>query len=146
MPTEGAHVAKAAHNIRFVCFIEPEGLYHDWAVTAAFYVAVHVAEAVFASLRTEFPHSSSREGREHVLKREKRLTKIWRHYRPIQSAATIARYLGAQDTFDAYATPDEVKAKLLQHHLVSLLKSASKFVSAESRKALGDGIKALKKL
>lgn len=137
MPTESAHADLAVHNVGLVCHLRSQAEYHDWVAVACFYAALHVVEALFARQRPP-AHGQSHERRELMLKREHRYSHIYKHYRPLQGIATVARYLedpgtGADrgpralaplQTFSDYMSRDDVLTTAVGHHLLSILKSA----------------------
>jgi HEPN domain-containing protein len=48
MSDEHEHRAQAKHNRQFAAFLLNQGSYTDWAVTACFYAALHLIDAVLA--------------------------------------------------------------------------------------------------
>lgn len=142
MPSESAHIGKVLHNVNFVRFLVQNPAFHDWMAVAAFYAALHVVETLFSRQKPP-QHGQSHERRESILKRTRRYEKIYRHYRELQGIATIARYLegiestrvsrkrgvGTARTFAEYMTPQEVLGTVVQHHLISILKSAAGLAS-----------------
>jgi hypothetical protein len=66
MANETDHIKLANRNHDILHSLIDEGRFMDWAVTTAFYKAVHIVEAVFANdLHT---HSTSHTEREKTLK------------------------------------------------------------------------------
>jgi len=62
MPTERVHLAQLRHNLAFLrSFYAPNTPYPDWAVTVAFYAAVHAVEAWLAQ-RGLHSHSHRERG------------------------------------------------------------------------------------
>ncbi len=149
MPTEKAHIDKALHNIEVVAYLNGQPDYHDWTATVCFYAALHVVEALFV-LDTSIRHGINHEHREQVLKRTKRFEKVYRHYRVLQSAATVARYLNERgDPFKAYLSPAEVCADLVKHHLLQLIRSTlnvGKGLSSTSTESLKGAMSAIGQL
>jgi hypothetical protein len=86
MATEAEHNAKAASNQAFLDGIDPAA-YPDWAVTVAFYKAVHVVEGL---LVRKGHVTRSHTARNQILKR--RFRPVWRHYRPLYDLSRTARY------------------------------------------------------
>lgn len=144
VPSEKAHADKTVHNVAFVCFLDGHPRFHDWTATGAFYAAVHAAEALFAARPQSPRHGANHEEREYLLKTERRYGKIWRHYRPLHQAATVARYLKNVETFAEFLPPREVRSTLLKHHLASLLTSARRFVGSEARTAFNEAVALIK--
>ena len=126
MPSSAAHVALAAHNVKLACLLGRTTEYHDWVATVTFYAALHVIEALFASEKPP-EHGQAHERREFLLKERRKYSNVYAHYRPLQSAATIARYLkDGVVAFGDQMSPMDVHSILMRHHLVSILQSAAK--------------------
>ena len=129
MPNSATHVNLAMHNIELACMLNNHPKHHDWMATVSFYAALHVVEALYACQSPVF-HGQGHERREAALKRDGRYKQIYRHYRRLWNASTIARYLDdgtrSYETFHDYFSPEEVRTLLMQHHLLSILQSAAK--------------------
>ncbi len=96
MPSDKAHIEQARHNaelLRGLDIIQ----YPDWVITLAFYVIVHLSEAVFASMSTptwnlsDTRHSSNHE------ERKKKVVRyfgrdIGSHYLALYSDSRKSRY------------------------------------------------------
>lgn len=106
-----------------------------WIATAAFYKAVHVAEAVFSN-DSAIGHTSDHDQREQALKSARMYEHIYKNYSPLKRASTNARYLSECKVFDDYMSPDTVVATLLKHHLHQVELSAKKYLSAIGAKEL----------
>lgn len=87
MATESDHRLKAAHNQAFLDAID-HARFPDWAVTAAFYKAVHLVEALFA--RDNRAPGGSHLKRNQVLKRHYK--HVWKQYQPLYNFSRQARY------------------------------------------------------
>lgn len=91
-----------------------------WIATVAFYKALHLVEAAFASDQ-DVRHTTDHGSRNQVLKTTQKYKNIWKHYRPLSSAAQIARYLcgNGRDykSFDDYLSANEVCNEILFHRL-----------------------------
>lgn len=125
MATASEHIEFANRTQKTIAhLLQNSDVHSPWIAIAAFYKAVHIVEAVFASHK-ERSHSTSHDDREAKLKRHRRYEKIYRHYSPLKSAATNARYLVGCQRFDQYLTPQQVIDKLLKHHLHQLETSAN---------------------
>ncbi len=85
MASEKDHLAKAAHNEKFLAVI-PEG-FADWKAIAAFYVAVHLVEAFFA---TQQRHSRGHRRRNLFLKKHHR--SIYKHFYALYNYSLFVRY------------------------------------------------------
>lgn len=87
MSTARDHKRKAAHNQNFLEAIDKK-LFPDWFVAVAFYKAVHLVEALFASQDTK--HSGNHRERHDLLKTK--YPTIWKDYLPLYSQSRRARY------------------------------------------------------
>lgn len=140
MPSEKEHIQQAIHNIDVVAYLKKDDDFCDWTATVTFYTALHIIEAVFYKSRKHgsCKHGQRHEGREQILKHTRSYKTIWEHYRIMQSASIIARYLHGDSAnatvFQKYMPPEKVKNILIKHHLGSLIKSASKFLSDQTAK------------
>ncbi len=96
-----SHVDQAKHNEECANFLlnkAPE--FRDWAVTAAFYAAVHCVEACFSS-RSDIGHTETAPDRgktqEHVYRLKKVRTlagsRAFRSYQKLFNASLDVRYL-----------------------------------------------------
>ena len=138
MPNEAEHIQLALHNIKVIDHLRTKPEFCDWTATVTFYTALHIVEAVFfyARRHNNKRHGSNHETRESILKGTRSYQKIYQHYRPLQSASVIARYLyrldGKGETFQDYMSAVKVRDKLIKYHLAALIKSASKFLSSNS--------------
>ena len=86
MGTRADHKKKADHNQSFLTSIDSKR-YSDWVVTVGFYKAVHVVEALFATIGK---HSDNHRDRHDKLKRD--YPEIWLHYLPLYTLSRRARY------------------------------------------------------
>jgi hypothetical protein len=95
-----AHVAQARHNEECAkAIMETNANARDWAITAAFYAAVHLAEACFAT-RSDIGHTESAQDRAGQEMHRYRRTKIfriapnaYRSYDKLLTASQNVRYL-----------------------------------------------------
>lgn len=135
MPNEEQHIQWALHNIDVINHLYENQLFCDWVATVAFYTGLHIIEAVlFADKGTQGKHGVDHHRRKITLKQTNRFLKLYQHYRPLHSAAQVARYIedsaGTPTFFQSYMSATEVRDTLLQHHLVQIMKSAMKFLCA----------------
>ena len=84
MATEKDHLAKAAHNEKFLQMIGKE--FVDWRATVAFYVAVHLVEALFA------PKQHSRGHRERNQYLKKHFRAIYPEFYALYNYSLFVRY------------------------------------------------------
>lgn len=133
MPSKECHLAQAKRNQQTLDYLLKEVDQHSaWVATVAFYKALHLVEAVFAT-DPNIRHGHSHEEREDFLKSTRKYSHIWKHYRLIWAASVIARYLEDRtdqySSFDEFMTPDDVKVNLVGHWLQQVEQSASKILS-----------------
>src|SRR5687768_11413158 len=119
MPSESCHLKAAEKNQKTIDFLLPAIDDHsEWISTIAFYKALHLVEAAFTR-DPSIVHGQNHENRENALKKNRKYSHIWKFYRLLWSASTVARYLqdGGKDysTFFEYLTPAKVKIDLLGH-------------------------------
>ncbi|MBN2211949.1 MAG: hypothetical protein JW709_11185 [Sedimentisphaerales bacterium] len=139
MPSESDHINLALRNQQALdTLIAHEQPHSEWITTIAFYKALHLVEAVFARNKQ---HSHNHEHRENHLKRDRRWSHIWKHYRPLWAASMIARYLQDEHgatyrTFEDFLPPERVQPELLHHRLSQIELSVKKLLSPESRARL----------
>lgn len=88
MATPDQHIQQWRHNRAFLGTIQPS--YPDWAITAAFYAALHAVSALLAHDQTG--RVTSHESRNGILAGNKRYQKIWKHYQPLYSLCRTIRY------------------------------------------------------
>ncbi len=86
MATETDHRHQASHNQIFLDSID-QAIFPDWAVTAAFYKAVHVVQTL---LVRKGQRSDGHRERNAILKRK--FATVWSHYRPLYNQSRVARY------------------------------------------------------
>lgn len=111
MASREVHLAQAGHNERFADELTQTMRYKDWVITAAFYAAVHYAEAFFFSIKgvkhSETSVPRDERGKPRVSLHTWRKTVLLDHctgvaytcYRNLQEASETARYLCADDAF-----------------------------------------------
>lgn len=85
MASERDHLAKAAHNEKFLQTIDEE--FVDWQAIVAFYAAVHHVEALFATKKQD---SRGHRERNQSLKRE--YPAIYREFYPLYNYSLFVRY------------------------------------------------------
>lgn len=133
MPAESVHLDQAGHNGDVLAFLatRPE-LNSDWMTTVAFYKALHLVEAVLASRFGV--HSPSHDSRRQLLKSERSLVHIYHHYRVLDRASQIARYLTDPATgmdvprFADFLPPAKVVGDVVGHWLREVEKSVGKLL------------------
>jgi hypothetical protein len=130
MPSETEHLVVASRNQELINHLIPHiDRFAEWITVIAFYKALHIVEAVFYRTHRE-KHGRNHESREQMLKTTKRYQQIYRHYRPLWAASTVARYLEDRSrgqeysSFSDYLKPADVQARILNHYLRQLENSA----------------------
>lgn len=112
MPNENLHWRQVRHNLTFLqSFYGPTAPYADWAVTVAFYAAVHAVETVLAQQgvhsRTHTDHHS------HV-------RRLFPHIRTLYYRLdTFSR----QARYDGIHSLPHLLRQLVDHDLTTILKS-----------------------
>jgi hypothetical protein len=127
MPSPDAHLAAARSNYDLMTYLRANRLATDagWVAVIAFYTALHVVEAVFATLRHGgVEHTATHYERRNVLRNVRQYLKLWQHCRPLHDAASDARYLEAGEAF--HMTPAQVESILIDHHLKEILAYAQR--------------------
>lgn len=133
MPDLVTHVNQAIHNRKCadILLSEHSANYRDWAITAAFYAAVHYAEGSFTTDSAIKNYDQDKERRhqfriETIRKRVGNGSQCWRSYRKLYEASRTVRYLTAsmKQAVDYYST-DEAD-KLVQIHLENVREGLEK--------------------
>ena len=130
----GRRIAKAnANNATLQLLLQADDQHSSWVAVVAFYKALHLVEAVFETDKAG--HARSHESRERLLKTTTRYNNIYKHYRPLAAAATVARYLALSskefESFGDYMPAEVVERLIVGHHLRQLEKSVLKIVGPE---------------
>jgi hypothetical protein len=111
-----------------------EGAFMDWAMTVAFYKAVHVVEAVLAN-DCHF-HSTSHTEREKSLKLPK-YKAIFTSYGHLYTGSRVARYLESQEgkSFTTFATymDGATVVDVIRRRLFAVEQNSLQFLTNESR-------------
>jgi hypothetical protein len=143
MAREADHVTLANRNHELLKhLLEQPERFPEWIATVAFYKAVQMIEA--SLVKTRGHGTASHAERLLVLKQEKRYQPMYKHYRVLYSASTIARYLVDNESkhgyrsFSDYMSAKKVVHELIEHRLKSLEGAlcGNQFLSAVSVKAL----------
>ncbi|MBK8030904.1 MAG: hypothetical protein IPK17_15705 [Chloroflexi bacterium] len=111
MVDKTSHIAQAHHNQDFADFVLNQTPVHrDWAITAAFYAAVHFTEACFAAVPS-IQHTETAPDRGKLDKHAYRQEKIrklapsaYKNYRKLREASQDLRYLDPTKTLSTYYT------------------------------------------
>ncbi len=134
MPSDAEHLAVAERNQQLIDHLLPDiSRFGDWITVIAFYRALHLVEAVFFRNHPN-KHGHNHESRENMLKRTPRYKHIYKHYRTLWAASTVARYLEDRSSgttyasFADYLSPADVQGLILNHYLKQVEKSAAAFL------------------
>ena len=128
------HLALANKNQQALDYlIEKADKFPEWVCITAFYKAVQVAEAMFV-------HDNGRNCHDHGnrLRRLKtgKYQALYKHFRVLWSASTVARYLedndengGTYSSFSDYMQPFEVTDKIVVKRLITFEGLTLQFLS-----------------
>lgn len=130
-----SHIQQAKHNKDCAAhFFEDNPSNRDWAITAAFYSAVHYIEACFTSIQ-EIGHTEDACGNQEKHGFRTRMVRkhypvAWKSYRKLQDASYIVRYIvkdipGKQRFSLAYYTADDAE-KMLTTELENIISNLQK--------------------
>jgi hypothetical protein len=129
-----AHIKQAKHNQACASFllVDPQSAFRDWAITTAFYAAVHYAEACFTTCDIGHTPEGANAHAMRAAEIRTRASKAWVSYRKLQTASYELRYLAG--TLEAIQTwqsvyTDESARRLVQRDL--------EIVKVELAKAFG---------
>ena len=95
MGTSENHIRQWKHNREFLSKVPPG--FPDWAVTAAFYVALHAVDSLLAHDRVT--RINSHQSRNEVLANTNRYAAIQRAYLPLYDLSRTIRYLADPATW-----------------------------------------------
>jgi hypothetical protein len=131
MPNESAHIAAANRNQDTIDhLLLDRSKFSCWIATIALYKALHLVEAVFHA--DQGIHSRGHDKRDDILRKTHKYQHIYKNYAPLMRASKVARYLEAGNVehpvFDAWMSPDDVVADLLNNRLRQIEKSACRFL------------------
>jgi hypothetical protein len=123
MPSQAAHLDLACRNQELINHLMKDvDRFPDWITTVAFYRALHLVEAVFAT-DPAIKHGGDHGSRLRHLKSIKKYNAIYKAYHPLWTASIVARYLEDKETggqfssFSKYLTVEQVKSTILNHYL-----------------------------
>jgi len=123
-----SHIEQAKHNEKCAVFlIDTAPKYRDWAITAAFYAAVHLVEACFTTQKA-IGHTESAPDRGNQEKHSYRIKKIrhlapdaYKSYKRLFDASYNVRYLNNSGshglTSAAQYYSEATVRKLVKEHL-----------------------------
>lgn len=105
----------------------------EWITVIAFYKALHVIDAMLEE--DEAPTPNDHKRRAEILRSNTRYDAVWDHYRPLCSAASVARYMGEEKgkeftRFADYLSADDVVAKIVRHRLHQVEAAALRLMPA----------------
>lgn len=122
MATEADHIALANKNHDVLLhLLNDADRFPEWIAVVAFYKAVQIVEAVFVHKEGRCCHGHQR--RLDALKTRGHKD-LYKHYRALWAASSIARYLVDTDvppkgysSFSDYLSPEDVKNRLIKRRL-----------------------------
>ena len=129
MPSKQSHIQAAKSNQITIDYLLKDDAHLAWAVTVAFYKALHTVEALLANGQEPVEHTDDHKIRNRLLKSNRRYAQIWKMYRPLFEASLIARYLRSDDNaptyevFSTYMPRKSVESLVMNHYLVQLERS-----------------------
>ena len=131
MSSAESHIALANKNQAVLRHLSSDlDSYSEWVATVAFYKALHIVESVFVEIGVG--NASDHGDRLKKLKAGRRFDHIFKHYRPMWVASTVARYLEdpsdqtPYSSFQDYLRPEQVMKDIVCHRLRQVEKSALK--------------------
>lgn len=107
MPSKQAHIQAAKSNQVTIDYLLKDDAHLAWAVTVAFYNAMHTVEALLANGQESVEHTDDHKVRNRLLKSDRRYAQVWKMYRPLFEASLVARYLRSDDngpTYEVFST------------------------------------------
>ena len=132
MATPSDHIALANKNQAALEHLQKEAArFPEWVCTTAFYKAVQICEAMFVSDNGKNCHDHGNR-----LRRIKtgKYQEMYRAYRILWSASTVARYLHDNDkkqdycTFTDYIPAEQVEEKIVRNRLQDFEGKSLKFL------------------
>lgn len=134
MATVSDHIVLANRNhLALAYLLQRHEDFPEWVVCVGFYKALHVVDAMFIALGEDPP--SNHGEREDMLKEGEQFKFLYRHYRPLWNASSIARYLcdrsgNGYKSFASYLSADDardfVKSKLREIEDAALMELSDK--------------------
>jgi hypothetical protein len=140
MPSRESHLLIADRNQKLIEHLRKDiDRFSEWITTVAFYKALHLIEAVFAG-DPSIRHGRSHEHRDQCLKSRRHYAQLYKFYRPLWAASTVARYLEDQSrgdeysSFSEYLSPQQGQSIVLGHYLHQIEQAAAKFLKLPAKK------------
>ncbi len=105
----------------------------EWVTIIAFYKALHLIEAVFAT-DERVRHTSDHRTRMRTLKQYRKYEQMYRHFRPLKAASEVARYLSDNESRSSYSSfrdympPKVVESEIIGHRLRRIERSADRLL------------------
>lgn len=115
-----SHLTQWRHNRAFLRTVKPE--FPDWAVTVAFYTAVHAIDALFSHDNLSVVNHLDRNGK---LQNNNRYSKLWTHYYPLWTLSRTVRYFGDPALWVAW--PD-IHQQVIVRSLYPIEKSVGRLI------------------
>lgn len=120
------HLDQWQHNRRFLETISPT--YPDWAVTAAFYAALHSIDHLLEHDKAQPPNSH--RDRLALIRTTNRYSKIWSHFVSFYGLSRTVRYMAAPSLWIPWSDIDN---KVLQRMLYPIEQSVAKLTGLDTK-------------
>ena len=140
MAKEADHIALANKNHDVLLhLLNDVDRFPEWVTVVAFYKAVQLVEAIFVRHYGRSCHGHQK--RLDALK-SRGLKKMYKHYRVLWGASSVARYLydvtqdGDYTSFTDYLAPEQIKKAIIKRRLYGLECEAVGLLSDEARAQL----------
>lgn len=118
------HIRQWKHNRAFLATVEPR--FPDWAVTAAFYTALHAVDTLLN--HDNVGRITSHAARNDMLMRTNRYSKIWSLYQPLYDLSRTVRYMANPSGWVPW---EQVETQVLGRHLYPLERSVEKLAGLD---------------
>jgi hypothetical protein len=143
MATELEHIELANRNHEALrALLGAADDHPEWVATIAFYKALQILEATFASKGLGHSHGHSKR-LEIIQDARNGYASLCRHYEALLEASEVARYLGARNTggsgyskFSDYMSMHEVRENLIKKRLMNVEMHARQFLSEDAKRLL----------
>ncbi len=141
MPNDSEHIKAALHNLDVLKYLLEKPEFCDWSVVLAFYVALHVVDAVIyrnpAAHRLR--HGGNHQDRANILKQTKCYEKIARNYIELYRTSKTVRYLEGSITI-GFLSNETIRTKFIKGHLTQIIKSCEQFLPDQACQQLNSSL------
>lgn len=122
MPT--AHINQWKHNRGFLGLIDPG--FPDWAVTVAFYTALHAVDALLA--HDKVLGIVNHDGRNRTLMQTNRYAHISKYYHPLYGLSRTVRYMASPERWLQWSL---IQSKVIAGYLHPIEESVQKLMGSD---------------